>query len=350
DVEAFVDRGRAYLRAADLAAAEKDFTKALELEPNSVAALRERGHARLLLEKFDEAAADLDASLKLAPRQPEAFAYRALMFKKMGQPKLGEREIRTAEQYGASNAIVMWARGEINEALGNEDVAVTSFRAALAQRPDLTPARYGLGRLGERDKSQAISVVAGAVNGWDIIRRNGQFFARRGEPKPFEVPLESVADATPQIRDWTERDVGGRKIGLLKYAQGRLSEAGKTVPLETSVIIDLRRREVLGSAPTRFGDKRAQVAWNAASVEIIAVDGLTDQIAFTRTPSPSAVAAARATRRARKRRTRQARRRDTWVPWERASRGFARPRRARSNRRSRRRRRPRTLFDLLTGN
>lgn len=83
-------RGRKATVAKDYAQAEEQFSKCLELVPRDPRALAERGYARLLSEKVDEADADLAVAEKQAPSATllsQILHNRMLVAKKRGDEK-----------------------------------------------------------------------------------------------------------------------------------------------------------------------------------------------------------------------------------------------------------------------
>ncbi|MEL6227912.1 MAG: hypothetical protein AAFR01_12975, partial [Pseudomonadota bacterium] len=222
------------------------------------------------------------------------------MFKKMGKAELGANEIRAAEQLSSNSAVVLWARGEIAEALGNEDRAVASYEAALALDSGLLPAKLGLTRLGGADSGNRYVVVSSREDGWQVLQKDGNFFARNaGVTSNLIIPLEVVSETTPEIVSWNERTVARRRIGILIFSQGvvsgKMADGEKTerIPIEGAVVIDVNGKSQLSSAPARFGEDLTAFAWSEARLTITAVDGIESVVALR----PRAVAATAGARR-----------------------------------------------------
>jgi tetratricopeptide (TPR) repeat protein len=75
--QAFTLRGLIKLQRGDLAAADADYTLAIERDPTYVEPLWHRGEVRARLGRRDEAIADLEKFLALAPQDPNAATVRA---------------------------------------------------------------------------------------------------------------------------------------------------------------------------------------------------------------------------------------------------------------------------------
>ncbi len=352
DIELLAQRGFAYMRLGETAAAETDFTSVLDARPADVAILRERAHARILNDATAAAEADLVRALELVPRDPVSFAYRALLYKKLGRPGDGQREVQLAEQIDPKNPVVLWAKGETLEALGRTEAAVAAFRSALALDPALNGARLGLRRLAPDDAILADAVIAEGPEDWSVVRRAGTFLAVNPSLTMTGVPLEAVPNKVPRLLSWEPRDVAGRRFGVLVYDQGGFDvPAGdapaRSVALEAAVVLDLDARAVLIEVPARFGDSVAQWDWSASEIRIAAVDGLMDIVPLAAQRTAAGAAGTRAPRISERRTTTAASNRPpAWAPW-------ADPRDVSPRQRSarpRQNRRPRTFFDLLLGN
>ncbi len=359
DVDAHLMRGGAYMRRGDFQAAITDFTKVLTLAPDTADGWRQRGHAHILVNNVDEAESDLNRALSLGPRsgQAETFAYRALLFKKKAEPEQGQREIQAAEQIDAANPVVLWARGEIEEAVGNTDAAVDSYRAALERDPQLTPAQLGLARLGKA-APQSEEVVSGAgKDGWEVVAAGNRFYARSARFEGINVPLEPFGQVAPAIAGWEEQRSGRNSVGVLTVIVGSAdTRAARDVPIASAALIDLRRSRLLATVPGQIGSDKSKVTIEDNVLKVDAVDGLVDRMPLTGASGVASVTPDRRDVRSRspRRQVRQRRRRRSadngvpyWAPWANQS-GSRNRSRGRRSRRSRRK--PKTLFDLFLGN
>lgn len=345
--EYYLSRGKAYMQGKDPASAIRDFTKAIELLPNLAEAHLERGHAGILLEQFDQAEQDLARAIELSPRQPLGYAYRALMYKKLGQPELGAQEVSKALLLGKDNARVLWAKGEIDEALSRLEEAADAYRKALAIEPQLQNAIYGLKRLGESVEDETEELPALSWDAWRVFGARTQFFAVNEELGSLRVPLEVAGEGAPRILDWQVQEGEFRHIGLLRFSAGKIEIDGKPSDNEFIAIIDMRDQKLRGIEPHKLGNRVSKWSWGSGRLIVAAIDGLTQEYVLSRDRN---VAARRTPQRARWRGNGSAD--PAWAPWAQeatAGRQRARSRRTRS-RTSRRRRKPKTLFQLLLGN
>ena len=347
-IGAYLARGRAYLETRNVEASVNDFTKVIELRPQSATAYRERGHAYVLLDAFDLAEQDLARSLELQPKSGLSFAYRALMYKKRGQPNLGAQEIRKAMQLNPKSAKVLWAKGEIEEALAETETAIESFGAALALDPSLKTAEFGLSRLGQHVPNQARVLEDLSFGPWRIILDRQKYYATHQDLQGLRVPLEMVGEGQPRITEWEERGEPPRQIGLLRFAVGKVKGRSGEVDVEYVALINMAQNTVLDLIPERRGKQKSTWTWTPAEVTVASIDGLTSKHLYGIPPREESLTAAGPRTRPRSRRRRvDANGNVWWAPW---AQNAERPRPRRKRRARRRRRKPKTLFDTLFGN
>jgi len=351
NAEILVLRGSAYLMARNAASAIKDFSRAIELEPRSVAAFLGRGLAYAKAEAFDEAETDLARALELDPRSAVAFAYRAIVYKQIGQPDLGQKELEKAVKLDPSRAEVLWAMGEIDEAIGRNEDAVTRYRAALAARPGLREAADGLERLGAGQLIAETDVAGLGTDRWRVVTRSGRYFAINSQYPRLRVPLEMIGEGQPLLLEWDLKRGVHKGIGVLRFASGTAPTGSGTETVEQIAIIDVQESTVLGINLHRHGDKQSQWTWEDGRIVVASYDGMTDEMQLRRAksldkdltpaPVPRRVVASDAPRPSGA---------PSWAPWAQSTWGGSpydtRPRTSASPRPAK----PKTLFDLLFGN
>jgi len=272
---AYLARGRVYLKARNPQAAALDFSKVIELRPTSPTAYRERGHVNVLLNNFVQAEQDLGKSLALNPRAAVTFAYRALMYKKQGRPELGAQEIEKAMRLNSEDPTIVWAKGEIEEAMLDTAAAEKSYRRALDLDPKLKNAYFGLIRIGKPPANDSIALENLAFGPWSIVRENTKFTAQHEDYPKLRVPMEMVSDGQPQIVSWKEREDNFKGIGILQFKAGRTETRNGVVDVEYAVLINLINQTVMDLVPQRIGKDITKWTWRKnGRIAIAAVDGL----------------------------------------------------------------------------
>jgi tetratricopeptide (TPR) repeat protein len=275
NAEVLTLRGQAYLANRNPASAIKDFSRALELDPRSVPAYLGRALSNLKAEAYEEAEADVTRALELDPRSALAFAYRALVYKATAQPDLGAKEIEKAMKLEPERPEVLWAKGEIEEALGRTDEAIDALRKALVRRPGMKDASDVLERLGAaQDTTGEVDVRGAGIGKWRVVSRAGRFFAANDEFPKLRVALEMAGEGQPKLLEWAPQKAPFKEIGTLRFHAGR---SGKD-DIEQIAIINIQTPvALLGIEPHRLGDKLSQWTWDDGRITVASIDGVTDE-------------------------------------------------------------------------
>lgn len=129
------ERGSAWARSGDTAAARSDLDRALELAPRDPVNWNSRGfelHARY--GDWARAVADYDRAIKLDPNYAFVFNNRGWAYWRMGRADRALRDIRIAERKNPRNPFVYRNLGFIAVEQGDTAKACQNFRHALALR------------------------------------------------------------------------------------------------------------------------------------------------------------------------------------------------------------------------
>ena len=149
--------------------------KAAKLAPNDVDILYHRGHAHLLVSKLsyermlhadpaswrvrqvlaqadaeadrdEDAVAEYQAAIKLAPNQPGLHEELGAEYQKTGKPEAAEGELRKELELDPNNVLARYKLGTLQIEQGNAAEGKDAVEAALKQNPRLKNAAYYLGR------------------------------------------------------------------------------------------------------------------------------------------------------------------------------------------------------------
>ena len=139
DPRPFLQQGVIYGLQVRPAAAEREFTRAIEIDPDCAEAYRNRALARFRLRKHREAAADLTAALERGSRPLLIYPLRAHL-----RDELGEREGAEADRRAAQTHKPEWERDFLVRGLmrmkADPKAALADFRAAAERNPASLPA------------------------------------------------------------------------------------------------------------------------------------------------------------------------------------------------------------------
>jgi Flp pilus assembly protein TadD len=141
---AHANLGNALFQRGDFASAEKEYRRALVLEPENPEFLI--GLARLLraTKRHDEAAFQLQAACRVAPRNSTAHMELGIVLFELGRTKEGLEHLRESVHWNEESAT---ARQNLAAALfaeGHLDDAIEQYQEALRIKPDFVAAQQGL--------------------------------------------------------------------------------------------------------------------------------------------------------------------------------------------------------------
>lgn len=166
----------AALRDSDPKQSQAVLERALEINPHHLEALLLRVDGQIDSEDYAGAAHTLEQVLAVNPRQPQAWAYRAVLAHLTGDPR-GEAAFRVA-------ALASWRENpQVDHLIGRKLSQKYRFaegaayqRRALAFDPRHTPARVQLSqdllRLGEEEQGWQLAEAVHAQDGYDVATFN----------------------------------------------------------------------------------------------------------------------------------------------------------------------------------
>lgn len=137
----YLAEGRVLLQQGELREALGDFTWAILLMPGHDAPYAARAQAYQALHLAPQAVADLDAALRIAPRQASLLYQRGLLHAKpLEQYRRAIRDFDAVVRLEPGNALAYYQRGHAYDLINNPHQAVKDYTRALALRPDLADA------------------------------------------------------------------------------------------------------------------------------------------------------------------------------------------------------------------
>ena len=116
-------RGNAYLDAGDFAEASRDYSSALELDPNNPVYHNNLGIALRYMERFADAIAEYDRAIDLDPEYRDAYTNRGVAHADRGDLERGVRDFDRAVEIDptfwfaiSQRGLALWALGRREEA------------------------------------------------------------------------------------------------------------------------------------------------------------------------------------------------------------------------------------------
>lgn len=279
NADMYLLRGRAYFATDSLEAAIKDFSRAIELKPNDAGVLAERGLAHGRNGNNEEALADLARAIEIDPRFARAFAYRAFVYKEANQADVGTKDVAIAVKLAPDAPEVLWAKAEIDEAMGLKEEALAGLRRALFLDPSLKLASDALERHdGETGTADEKPVPGLELGKWQVVMRGNRYFAVNPQFRRLSVPLELMGTGQPRLIAFDEREPPLRGIAVLTFSGGTVDGANGPEETEMAAVLNLATNTVIAIEPHRQGAKVANWTWSEDRVSVAAVDGVTDEL------------------------------------------------------------------------
>jgi tetratricopeptide (TPR) repeat protein len=151
---AYQGRAQAYLAQGSTQQALADIAKGLRVKPGSLQLLFLRGRANRQAKLYDAAVADFSQALASRSQgslrskdRATIYSQRALALLMLNRPDDAKADVDEALRIAPDNPSAIAAKGSIDEQLGRNTEAAESYSRALAIKPDLEDAKRGLERL-----------------------------------------------------------------------------------------------------------------------------------------------------------------------------------------------------------
>lgn len=152
-------RGIAWMREDEPLAAISDFTRAIDLRPHDVAALKGRASAYAKVGQHDLAAKDWSAIIALSPQHSDYFNQRGTVYLAAGLFDDALADFTRAAQLEPRNPAAHVGRARVYERLDNREMAIKEFELAVAAAPALWTTYLARAEVADRwgDREMAIA-------------------------------------------------------------------------------------------------------------------------------------------------------------------------------------------------
>jgi len=132
NVDAYYSRGCLYARKGDLVEAEKDFTRAIEINNRNSDAFYNRGLVRVRLKDFELAITDFDQAIELNPQAADAYCNRGSAYFNLGNSDLALKDYSRALAIKSDDADLYYNRGLVYLSMNRKAEAKADFQKATA--------------------------------------------------------------------------------------------------------------------------------------------------------------------------------------------------------------------------
>jgi len=148
DASGYSNRGYAYRKLGNYAAAVEDYTAAIARCGSTVRLHNNRAYCLAKLGSYQEAISDYSAVLGIDPANVHAFHNRGISYDKLGAFEQAITDFNTVIEMEPTNSVAYFNRGSTYDSMGLHDQAVADFGRALeldpgARTPDAAPGVEG---------------------------------------------------------------------------------------------------------------------------------------------------------------------------------------------------------------
>jgi Flp pilus assembly protein TadD len=217
--------GRALLECDQVAQAKEQYSKAVELDPNSASAHSHLGHLLWIEGSFDEAIAELEAAMRLDPTDAGSHMLLGAALSVQGDPKRGMVEVREAQALEPADPDPHWVMGMILVAEGKPEEAMAEQREAVELEPNFPEARLLLARLlTQHDKPEEAVVHSRKVLDIDPQLADARVELARALYRQDEID-DGVAECRKALEAEPENAEGHAVLAGLLMDQHKVDES-----------------------------------------------------------------------------------------------------------------------------
>ncbi len=131
----FIARGNKAFNAGQIDEAVQNYSRALEIDPNSAIAYYERGNAYLARGRLDQALADFSAAIDHNFAGELAFLNRGIVYAQTGAFDLALKDFNEAARLNPSGTEVYYNRGLMYMRAAKYEAAISDFTTATTLNP-----------------------------------------------------------------------------------------------------------------------------------------------------------------------------------------------------------------------
>ncbi len=223
----YFERGAALVALGDFEKAAADFSKAIELDPQNVPAINDRGTTYRRLGRLENAKADFDTVIARGVRHPGVYTNRAMVWLDMRNVEQAMVDLHVALDLDQKFAPAWEASGAAREVMGDIPKAIDNYRKAVEIDPAFALAWNNRAWLlattpsgPHRNGRQAVEFATKAceLTGYQKADVMDTLAAAHAEAGQFEQAVSVAKDAI-EIADENEKAAIKQRLALYEAGQ-----------------------------------------------------------------------------------------------------------------------------------
>lgn len=268
---------------------EKDLDSAGDFNTDSARDLVVRANMRVLQERYDEAARDVEAAFSKERGRSDAFLARGRIYKAKGEWIQALSDFSEAARRDPQCAMCLFNAAHAQRQLGEHDAAVDLLVKALRVNPEF-PLPYGL--LGlifaeKRDEKRAIAAYSKAIGlhpdySYAYSGRAAAKMAAGDSAGGLKDHAEAIRTAPDQAAPYMERAEALSKLGKREQALADLRQAAKLEPRDIALSIKLARKLAAAGAAHDAASVYGRCLKRASKFPASRRDALTTELLLAR--------------------------------------------------------------------
>ena len=213
-----------------------DFTRAIELEPQHVAAYDNRGNALHFLGRHEEAIVDFTRAIELEPQHAEAYINRGSTLNDVGRHEEAIADCTCAIELGPPHAEAYVGRGNALNDVGRHEEAIADFTRAIELEPQHVAAYINRGstlnNMGRHEEA-----IADCTRAIELGPPHAEAYYNRGLALAYLnrhedalVNYDCAIELDPQYME--AHNNRGVALAYLERYEGALSDFTRAIELE----------------------------------------------------------------------------------------------------------------------
>jgi tetratricopeptide (TPR) repeat protein len=195
---AYLLRGDAKFKLDQYEAAIEDFSKAIQLDPDNASAYNYRGTAKFHLNQYEAAIEDYSMSIQLDPDDINAYFNQGTAKFSLHQYEAAIEDFSTAIQFNPDNASVYFSRGVVKFKMHQYEAVIEDLSTAIQLNPDNASA-YNYRGYAKHNLNQHEAAIEDFSTAIHLNPDDADSYSGRGEAKfhlkQYEAAIEDLSTA-----------------------------------------------------------------------------------------------------------------------------------------------------------